>query len=321
MFTDALDNRILYVGRIGDIQLLCSLAGMQLDGLVVEDGEDDRSFIANDMNTVLTCRLMSHETPRPAARQTTLKLKTRTHRVFCLIQSATIGTDATGLGDDAEEILQQVQLMGGQVVEVAATRNIGLQTPRQVLLMGIVQLTGRCGKTDLYVDDLADDTLLYQFLHLQEIGQVATVVSHKTGHSRFLADTVDAGTVFIRCCQGFFHIHRLTGTHGHNGKGGMTRRRCGDIYGIHLGVVNQLLGIGKPTGNTMPLGITASTPFLTTHHRHDLRTFHLRKGGAALLLSHLTTTDEAPLQSLHIFFLRTKVRISEQNAKFLIFHF
>ena len=152
---------------------------------------------------------MSHKTPRTAARQSVFKTEAGTYRILSLVESATIILKAPCLNDNAEHLLQQVELMGSQVVEVAATCNIGLQTPREIPTL-IVQLTWRNGKAYLNIHGLADDTTVQDVLYLEEIRQQPTIISHETGNARLFRDAVDACTVVIRRCQRFLHIDRLT---------------------------------------------------------------------------------------------------------------
>ena len=51
------------------------------------------------------------------------------------------------------------------------------------------------------------------------------------------------------------HIHRLARTHRHNGERGVARRRRGDVDGVYVRVVNQLLRVGVPPSHVMALGV------------------------------------------------------------------
>jgi hypothetical protein len=73
--------------------------------MVIENGETDRSLIANNLNTIFLSRFVSHETPGATAWQTTFKLKTGAYRVFGFIQSSAIGTDAMSLGYHTKDML------------------------------------------------------------------------------------------------------------------------------------------------------------------------------------------------------------------------
>ena len=184
--------------------------------------------------------------------------------------------------------------MGSQIIEVATTGNIWLKAPRQLGCFGIVKFTRRYGKTNLYIDDFTDGTIVYQFLDFLEIGQIATVVGHKAGHTRLRTDAVDAGTVLVRGCQRFLYIHRFSSLHSHNRKGSMAAGRRSNIDSIHVGIVNELLGIGIPFRYAVSLSIATRLLLLATHHRHHAGAFYLRERRPAFLFCHLTTSDEAP---------------------------
>ena len=51
------------------------------------------------------------------------------------------------------------------------------------------------------------------------------------------------------------YIDRLACLHCHNSIGGMGGRRCRDVDGIYLGVVDELQSIGVPTRNVVSLCI------------------------------------------------------------------
>ena len=145
-----------------------------------------------------------------------------------------------------------------------------------------------------------------------EVREITAIISHKAGHAGHLADTIDAQTILIARCQWLFDIARLMGPHGHDGKCGMARWRSGNIDGVDIGVVNELLGIGIPLPDMMTLGIGACLVFVTAHHGLDMRSLHDVEGGARLLLCHLATTYESPTDLFHnILFCK----LTKKNAK------
>ena len=193
-------------------------------------------------------------------------------------------------------MLQKVELMGSKVIEISAASNIRLKAPGKIVSISIVELTGRNGKTHLYVDGLAYHLLIDNILHFLEIRKITTIVSHKARYARFFADTIDTGTILIRGSQRLLHIDRLASLHRHNGVGGMTGWRCGNINGIHFRIVNQFLSRCIPSRNMVTLSIATSLQFLSAHHRNDLRTLYFREGRTTFFLCHLTASDEAPMQ-------------------------
>ena len=107
--------------------------------------------------------------------------------------------------------------MGSQIIEVATSSNIRLHAPRQVFTV-IIQVAWRLCKTYLYVDDISYFSFFNQLAYFLEVWQIAAVVGYKARYSRFLRNTVNAGTVLVTGGHRFFDINRFPGFHGHNGE-------------------------------------------------------------------------------------------------------
>ena len=214
---------------------------------------------------------------------------------------STIGRITMCTGDNTENILQQINLVWGQIIEITSTRNIRLQPPRQFLFVFIVKVTRRHREPYLNIDYLTDGTVFNDLLHFLEIWKITTVISHKARNTGLLTDTIDTDTVVIACCQWLFYINRLACTHCHDGKGGMRRWRRSDIDGIYIRVIYQFLGIRIPFTDMMTLSITTSLVLATAHHCHNLRTFHLIEGRSALLFGYFSAADKSPIDLFHTF--------------------
>ena len=199
------------------------------------------------------------------------------------------------LYDNSEYVLQEVQLVRGEIVEIPAASNVGLQTPRQLLTAVVVEVAWRHRESHLYVEHIAYASLLHYLFHLAEVWQIATIVSHKAGHSRLFAHSVDADAVVIAGSQRFLHIHWLACPHRHDGESGVRRWWRGDVNGIHVGIVYQLLGIRVPFTYMVALGITAGFVLTTAHDSHYLRALHLVEGWTRFLLGHFSATDKSPI--------------------------
>ena len=181
-----------------------------------------------------------------------------------------------------------------EVVEVATTGNVGLQSPGECLRVAVVQFTRWPGKAYLNILHPTYRPLLHYLLHPLEVGQIAAVVGHKAGHTCLFRHTIHTGTVLVVRLQRLLYINRLSGTHGHDSVGGMTRRWRGHIDGVHLLVINEFLSIAVPPWNTMTLCIRPCFLSGTAHHGYYLGAWHLGKGRATLLLAYLATTYKAP---------------------------
>ena len=193
---------------------------MQGYGLVGEDGEADLPFVADKLDAVGACAVVRDEAPRAAARQPVGKLEGGANAVLCLVEPAAIGAETVGTHNRAEEFLQEVYLMRGKVVEVAAASNVALHTPRERGGI-VVEVAWRTGKPDLHADDVAYGAALEQLLNLKEIGQVAAIVCHEAGDVCLLAHAVDTLAVVVAAGKGFLDVDGLAALHGHNGIGGM----------------------------------------------------------------------------------------------------
>ena len=154
--------------------------------------------------------------------------------------------------------------MGGKVVEITSTCNIGLHTPRQILGVVVECTRGLC-KTNLHVDNVTDFTFLHQLADFLEVGQVAAVIGYEARHSGLFRDTVDSCAVFIAGSHRLLDVHRFAGLHCHDGKCGMRRRRSSDVNGIHIFVSNQLLCVGVPSGYLMAYGVGFGFLFVAAH--------------------------------------------------------
>ena len=63
MFYHILNQRILYVGRIGHSDLFIALAGLKTDGFIVEDAEAQLTLSTYYLDTVLAGTLVSNIAP------------------------------------------------------------------------------------------------------------------------------------------------------------------------------------------------------------------------------------------------------------------
>lgn len=84
----------LHVWRIWYDHACGTLAGDNLYGVVIEDGEAQHALVSDNLHPIFFSRLMAGETPRAATGQPVLETETGTDAIFCCIQSGTVGTDA-----------------------------------------------------------------------------------------------------------------------------------------------------------------------------------------------------------------------------------
>ena len=127
-----------------------------------------------------------------------------------------------------------------------------------------------------------------------EIGQTAPVVGHDTWNVCLLTDAVDALTVNVAACQRLLDIDGLACLHGHDGVGGVGGRRGGNVDGVDVWVADELLCVGVPTGNVVPLCVGTGFILAPAHHGLYAGTRNEVEGRTTFLFGDLTTANEAP---------------------------
>ena len=242
---------------------------------------------------------MSHEAPASAARNSALKEEARRKCVFCLIKMRSVGRIAVRTGNHTKQILEQIYLMRSQVVEIAAARNIRLQSPRHFLAALKVEIARRNREAYLHIYHITDGSALDNLLYLLEIRKITAIVSHKAWNTRLLADAVDADAVVVARSQRFLYVARFARTHRHDGEGGVRRRWRGDVNSIHIGVFYQLRCIRVPFAHMMALSIAACLVLASAHHSHHLRTLHFVESRSALLFGYFSAADKSPINLFH----------------------
>ena len=203
-----------------------------------------------------------------------------------------------GMCYHSEQFLYEIKLMCSHIVEIATSSNLWNHPPWQSLLIQVF-LSRWAWIPYLYVLHLPDCSTVQQFLHLQEVRHVPSVVSHEARHPRFPWHSVYSRTIVITCSKRFLYINRLTCVHCHYGISRMTGRRSSDIHRIHVRVVNELWSVCIPFFYAMLLSIFFC-PFLCSRHNcHNLRALHHTESRSAFLLHDLATSDKSPLYRLH----------------------
>ena len=242
---------------------------------------------------------MSHEAPASAARNSTLKEEARRERIFSLIKMRSVGRIAVRTGNHTKQILEQIYLMRSQVVEIAAARNIRLQSPRHFLAALKVEIARRNREAHLNIHHVTDGSALDNLLYLLEVRKITAIVSYEAGNTRLLADAVDADAVVVARCQRFLYIAGFARMHRHDGEDGMRRRWRGDVNSIHIGVFYQFRCIRVPFAHMMALSIAACLVLASAHHSHHLRTLHFVESRSAFLFGYFSAADKSPVYLFH----------------------
>ena len=105
--------------------------------------------------------------------------------------------------------------MRGKIIEVTTSGNIRLYAPRKIITI-VIQIARRLGKTNLYIDNITDSPIFYQFLYFLKIRKITPIICDEAGDTRFFGYAVDAGTFFISDGHRLLYIGRLACFHGHD---------------------------------------------------------------------------------------------------------
>ena len=211
------------------------------------------------------------------------------------------------LDNDAEQILEQVELVGCKVVEIAPAVFLRLQSPGSVVLIPIVvELVCGYGKAYLNAENLADDTAPQYVSHGSKVRQIAPIVGYEAGNPRLFGYTINANAVLVRRCQGLFYEARLARTHCHDGVCSVCRGRSGYVYGIDIGVFYHRLRIGVPVGHAIQVGIGAGIVCAPAEYGFHMRLGNGIESGARLAFRCLSQTNKSPRDVLHCYFFFCK---------------
>lgn len=127
------DDGQLYVRRIGNRYALVAVGIDQTDRIIIIHRERKHALVADHLDDIFLRTLMTDKAPRGRAGETISETEYRTDRIFRIIQMGTVGSIAMRLGDHTEELLKQVKLMRGKIIEIAASRDVRLESPWQIL--------------------------------------------------------------------------------------------------------------------------------------------------------------------------------------------
>ena len=75
--------------------------------------------------------------------------------------------------------------------------------------------------------------------------------------------------------------------------------RGGDVDGVDLGVVDQLVRVVVPPRDAVPSGVVSGQLTGAAHHGDQLGSFGLLEGRSALAFGHVPDADDAPPHPFH----------------------
>lgn len=240
-----LDERHLDMLWIRYVEQFCAAFGVELDGLVVKDGECDGALVADEQDAVFACRLVRDETPRCRSSHAVVEAEACIECVFHLVEMSHVAAEALCLNDGTNHVLYHVELVTRQVIEVAATAcHLGLKSPRHLFRALAVQLAWWDMKLNLHREQLANLLFCKHLLDLIEVGEVSAVERNETRHTCQLGDAVDTQTLLVVACQRLLYVAGFARTHSHDGVCRVRRGWGGDVYHVYFIIVNERLRIG-----------------------------------------------------------------------------
>ena len=229
-------------------------------------------------------------------------------RVLGRVEPGLVGSPALDRGDGAEQVIEQIELVGAQVEEEPAPGDLGQHPPGKSFHP---LLSGRLEQGDGDQAHLADRPFGEQFLDLEEGRQAAAVVGHEQGHAGRFARLDHVLALGVAAGHGLFHVHRFAGPRRFDRVLGVGVGRSGHVYRVHLRVGDQRVGVGVPAGHAVAPGVIFGEVGVAPHDRYQLRVFDFLKGGTALDFGDVAAADDAPAHAFHMlatpFVCRTSV--------------
>jgi hypothetical protein len=108
------------------------------------------------------------------------------------------------------------------------------------------------------------------------------------------AGGVDGFAVLHRGGHRFFEQDMLAGASGSFYKVAVYVRRCGDVDGVDVRVIDQSLRIGIRFIHTVSFGVAINPGFIATHNGHEPRITGRIQWGAAFVFGYITGADNTP---------------------------
>src|SRR5690625_1445984 len=291
---DRLDEGQLHRGRVGRRDLLLTVGGGEPDRLLAEAGELHRAGAAEDAH--LVALLGGVVAPQAGAEDTGLELEGPGHGVLRSGGPGEPGGVAAHPSDRAEEVVEQVEGVAGEVDEVPAPADLGPHPPRRV---GAVVDDGGLGSAHRHRVDLPDGAVVQELLDGGKARHGTPVVGHEQRQPGLFGRREHVLALRGRARHRLLDVDRLARRqHPHRvvpvgvGWGG-------DVHGVHLGVVDERLGVVVPARHAVPAGVVGRLGTVAAHHRDQLRTGGLLEAGPALDLGDVADPDDPPAHGPH----------------------
>ncbi|MNS63041.1 hypothetical protein D3C72_961260 [compost metagenome] len=187
--------------------------------------------------------------------------------------------------------------MAGQIGEVATTGNRRIGAP--VVRARKIRCRRGFGEGPAQVPNLADPPLLQPLPHLPEAWQRTPVIGHEQMQPGIGKHLLHLATLPGVERHRFLDAAMLAGGGHLQGIGVMAVGRCGDVYGVDFGIVDQRMRIGINPRDAVARGVVGDGFQAPPHHRHQRRSGRLVEGRCAFAFSDTATTNHAPTHQVH----------------------
>ncbi|MNR05556.1 hypothetical protein D3C85_1215940 [compost metagenome] len=141
--------------------------GMQLNRILIEHRKTDPAFAADYLDTVFPA--IGNKIPAAHAHRSRSEPPTGADRIFGSIQTSLPRSEAGDFDDIAQQVLEEVKAMTGQIGEVTAAGNRRIGSPVARALQ--IRRRRRFGQGPGQVPNLADPPQLQPLPHLLEARQ------------------------------------------------------------------------------------------------------------------------------------------------------
>jgi len=151
-----------------------------------------------------------------------------------------------------------------------------------------------------YKSHVPDRPFLKEFFYPNVLLHRPPIVRHKHRDPGITPGRYDFFSLQAVKTHGLLDIHRLSSGNCTKRVIAMTIGMRGDVYCIHLFIVNERIGIVIPPRYAVALGVVCRLFSVAPHYRHQRGTAGLLKSGATFLFSDITASNNAPANLFHI---------------------
>lgn len=277
--------------RVGDRKFAAPIRIGQHDRLRVERGILDLAARADDLGDVLFVE--RRETPRARALHAGLEDEAPGNDVFSRVSTCLISGVALCVPNGTEREVEKIQHVRREIDKTPAARDLGNHAPWKVL--GVVIFgRQRLIERDRDESEVADRSTIDELLDLEKARKCATIVGDEERNAGLVAG-LDHRLAFGKVARHrLLDIHRLACLRSTQRVRAMRIRWRRNVDRVHVGIVDQGVGIVVPGRHSVPLGVVLRSCAIASHDRDETGVLCLLEGRTALHLSDRATADHSP---------------------------